>query len=36
MKTGERVDGTRAGAQAVRDALMQILKAGELTQLCGR
>ncbi len=26
MKTGERVDGTRAGAQAVRDALMQILK----------
>lgn len=28
MKTGERVDGTRAGAQAVRDALLLILKAG--------
>jgi hypothetical protein len=26
MKTGERVDGTRAGVQAVRDALMPILK----------
>jgi hypothetical protein len=27
MRTGERVDGTRAGAQAVRDAMMPILKA---------
>ena len=28
MKTGERIDGVRAGAQAARDALMQILKTG--------
>ncbi|HKS40031.1 MAG TPA: hypothetical protein VJX74_05405 [Blastocatellia bacterium] len=28
MKTGERVDGTRAGARALREALIPILKAG--------